>query len=113
MNVGKSVWLIYDIKWKCIADSSENGLPLIFDNELDAKDVASERKTWIVVQADIVPRGIEECLGEKIITTNLLCFECGERPGIECAGRKLNEPTRCQICLYRFLKMDNNADTLK
>jgi len=36
--------------------------------------------------------------------TGIPCFECGERSGIDCPGRKSNEATRCITCLVKFLK---------
>ena len=36
--------------------------------------------------------------------TNILCFECGKRFGVDCPGRRPNESTRCQICLDKYME---------
>lgn len=36
--------------------------------------------------------------------TGIPCFECGERSGIDCTGRRLNEATRCKVCMEKFMK---------
>jgi hypothetical protein len=36
--------------------------------------------------------------------TGIPCFECGERSGLDCPGRKPDEATRCQKCLEIFLE---------
>lgn len=46
---------------------------------------------------------------EYIRITNILCFECGERFGLDCPGRKLDEATRCAICLEKAM-LDFNKD---
>jgi hypothetical protein len=38
---------------------------------------------------------------------NNICFECGNRPGLECPGRKEGEHTRCQICFNHFMIKEN------
>lgn len=41
---------------------------------------------------------------EKYTKTDVLCFECQEDFGIDCAGRKPNESTRCQKCFKKYMK---------
>lgn len=36
-----------------------------------------------------------------------ICFDCGDRPGMECPGRKENEHTRCKICMDNFMIKEN------
>ena len=50
----KPMWMVYDIRNWQLAESSENGLPLIFDNENDALDCADQCKLWKVRQASLV-----------------------------------------------------------
>lgn len=53
--------------------------------------------------------------------TGIPCFECGERSGIDCPGRRPDEATRCVVCMDEFMKMmeiadriqDKHKDTLK
>lgn len=61
--------------------------------------------------------------------TGIPCFECGERSGIDCPGRRPDEATRCEVCLKKFMEeervrheehmkiarriMDENRDLLK
>ena len=40
---------------------------------------------------------------DKTGLTDILCFECGERYGIDCPGRKPNEATRCMVCFEKFM----------
>lgn len=48
MNSGDTIWYVYDNRWKCIAESGDNSLPFIFDNENDALDCAEQSKLWEV-----------------------------------------------------------------
>jgi len=36
-----------------------------------------------------------------------ICFECKINPGIECAGRKPGEHTRCKSCFEYFMRKEN------
>ena len=36
-----------------------------------------------------------------------ICFECGDRPGLECPGRKPEEQTRCRVCFDHFMIKEN------
>ena len=44
---------------------------------------------------------------EKHKETGIPCFECGEKSGIDCPGRKSNEATRCKTCLKKFMEVLN------
>lgn len=35
--------------------------------------------------------------------TDILCFECGERFGIDCPGREPGEATMCIICFEKAM----------
>lgn len=35
--------------------------------------------------------------------TGIICFECGQRSGIDCPGRKPDESTRCLVCFNKFM----------
>lgn len=47
---------------------------------------------------------------EKLIKTDILCFECKKDFGIDCAGRKKNESTRCQKCFKKYMKQLQKED---
>ena len=53
MKYNESVWIVWDIRKEWIAESGDNSLPFIFDNENDALDVADESQFWEVHQASI------------------------------------------------------------
>ena len=36
--------------------------------------------------------------------TGIPCLECGQRSGIDCPGRQLDEVTRCRTCLDKYIK---------
>lgn len=36
--------------------------------------------------------------------TGIPCFECGERSGTDCAGRRPDEATRCFVCFDAYMK---------
>ena len=40
----------------------------------------------------------------KETETGIPCFECNERSGIDCPGRRPNEATRCGICMEKFME---------
>lgn len=50
----KPMWMVYDIRTGQLAESGDNALPLIFDNENDALDCADQSKIWRVRKASIV-----------------------------------------------------------
>jgi len=51
-------------------------------------------------------------LMEPNIETGIPCFKCKKRSGIDCAGRKTNEPTLCTACISENLINEHN-DLLK
>ncbi len=53
MTYDKPVWIVYDSRRGWFAESGDNSLPFIFDNENDALDVADESQFWEVHQAFI------------------------------------------------------------
>jgi len=42
---------------------------------------------------------------DKHKETGIPCFECGEKSGIDCPGRKVDEATRCSTCLKKFMEV--------
>ena len=40
---------------------------------------------------------------EPIIETGIPCFRCGERSGLDCPGRKPDEPTLCEPCFKKHM----------
>lgn len=42
--------------------------------------------------------------------TGIPCFECGERSGMDCPGRRSDESTRCTACMKEFMRMMKIAD---
>lgn len=36
-----------------------------------------------------------------------ICFECNNRTGLECSGRKPEELTRCQMCFDNSMRKEN------
>lgn len=36
-------------------------------------------------------------------TTDIICFECNKRYGIDCPGRKEGESTRCEPCFIVYM----------
>lgn len=48
MRYDEPVWAVWDILRGWIADDGHSSLPLIFDNENDALDVADESQFWEV-----------------------------------------------------------------
>lgn len=53
MKYDEPVWVVWDIRRGWIAESGDNSLPFIFDNENDARDIADESPFWEVHQASI------------------------------------------------------------
>lgn len=53
MRYDESIWIVWDTRKGWIAESGDNSLPLIFDNENDALDVADESPFWEVHQASM------------------------------------------------------------
>ena len=53
MKCYQPVWIVEDIRDGHIAESGDNSLPFIFDNENDALDVADENQFWEVHQVSI------------------------------------------------------------
>jgi len=62
---------------------------------------------WIAVEQQSV-----KILKNKLPTreTGILCFECGQRSGIDCPGRKPCESTRCLVCLDKFMSRYDTPD---
>ncbi len=44
--------------------------------------------------------------------TGIPCFECGQRSGMDCPGRRSDEATRCPACMDEFMKMMEIADKI-
>lgn len=38
--------------------------------------------------------------------TGIFCFECRKLSGIDCAGRRPNESTRCIVCFDKFMTQE-------
>jgi len=43
----------------------------------------------------------------EIFTTEILCFECGRRLGVDYPGRKPDEIIRCPPCLIKFMNLQS------
>jgi hypothetical protein len=43
--------------------------------------------------------------------TGIPCFECGERSGMDCPGRRPDEATRCTVCLEKFMKIEQQLQS--
>ncbi len=44
--------------------------------------------------------------------TGIPCFECGERSGMDCPGRRTDEATRCEACMGEFMRQLDEAETI-
>lgn len=44
--------------------------------------------------------------------TDILCFECNKRYGIECAGRNPDESTLCVICFHAMMAKEKFEEEL-
>lgn len=53
MKYDELIWIVYDLRTGSVAESGDNSLPLIFDNENEALEVADESHFWEVHQAII------------------------------------------------------------
>jgi len=45
--------------------------------------------------------------------TDIPCFVCGNRNGMECPGRKPNEATRCIDCFVKYMQENDPKWTLE
>ena len=48
---------------------------------------------------------------EPPIETGIPCFRCGERSGLDCPGRKPDEPTLCQPCSVECMAEETERQT--
>ena len=53
MKYDEPIWVVYDLRKGLIAESGDNSLLLMFDNENDALDCADESQFWEVHKAFI------------------------------------------------------------
>lgn len=48
---------------------------------------------------------------KPIIETGIPCFQCGERSGIDCPGRELDEATLCEPCFEKRMAAEKEAQS--